>query len=241
VSGIVAARVIPRTLEIMDRGAIEAVDSFRPTGLPTDVEALLLIELDGHPRAIEDEAQKVVEACEHEGARVEMAADDESRQRLWNARRSVSPALHHTGLKKINEDIVVPRNKMAPMLGFLQKLSADSGIRIVSFGHAGDGNIHVNIMPPPDDAEKIRQARGLVREMFRKVLELGGTISGEHGVGLTKAEYIDMEVPPRELGLMRDIKKLFDPGNILNPGKIFPAPGKATSAVEEAKKGAAGS
>jgi glycolate oxidase len=234
VSGIIASRIIPRTLEIMDRGAIEAVNSFAPTGLPEEVEALLLIELDGHPRAIEEEGERVVEACSAQGGRVEMAGDDESRERLWAARRGVSPALHHTGMKKINEDIVVPRSQMAPMLGFLAELSQKTGIKIVNFGHAGDGNIHVNVMVPPDDDDLLRQAHDVVREMFRKVIELGGTISGEHGVGMTKAEYIEMEIHPRELGLMRDIKKLFDPQGIMNPGKIFP---KARSPYETTMPG----
>jgi glycolate oxidase len=221
VAKITAARIIPRTLEFMDSGSIRAVEEFKPTGLPTDIEALLLIELDGHHRAIEAEATRVVDICEGLGARVEAASDDLARERLWEARRAVSPALHNLGLRKINEDIVVPRSRLPEMLGELGRLSEESGIMIVNFGHAGDGNIHVNIMVERDDEEKYRKALALLRDMFSAVLSLGGTISGEHGVGLTKAEYIGMEVGKRELELMKSVKRVFDPRGLLNPGKIF--------------------
>jgi glycolate oxidase len=221
VSEITSARIIPRTLEFMDREAIAAVENYKPTGLPTEIEALLLIELDGHPQAIKQEAERVVEICRNQGAEVEMAADENARDRLWRSRRAVSPALHYLGLKKINEDIVVPRSRLPEMLGGLKRLSSESGIKIINFGHAGDGNIHVNIMVEKDDEERQKKALSLVKEMFQRVLDLGGTISGEHGVGLTKAEFIDMEIKKRELELMRGIKGLFDPDNVLNPGKIF--------------------
>lgn len=221
VSGIISSRIIPRTLEFMDREAIAAVESFRPAGLPTDAEAVLLIELDGHPRAIEQEAEKVVALCEELGAEVQAAGDESAREKLWESRRAISPALHHLGLRKINEDIVVPRSNLPRMLAFLREISQKSGIKIVNFGHAGDGNIHVNIMAPRDDEEAFRKAEALVGEIFQHVLSLDGTISGEHGVGLAKAGYIGMEIKKRELELMRGIKRLFDPGDVLNPGKIF--------------------
>lgn len=221
VAGIIAARIIPRTLEFMDREAIRAVEAFKPTGLPKDLDALLLIELDGHPRAIEQEAERVVAAIRHEGGEVEIAPDATARERLWECRRAVSPALHNLGLGKINEDIVVPRSRLAEMLGYMKALSSRSGIKIVNFGHAGDGNIHVNIMYEREDPDERHKAEGLVKDIFTRVLELGGTLSGEHGVGLTKAPYIGMEIRERELALMLGIKKLFDPNNILNPGKIF--------------------
>ena len=141
---------------------------------------------------------------------------------LWESRRAVSPALHKMDMKKINEDVVVPRDRLSEMLVYLSELSESTGVPIVNFGHAGDGNIHVNIMASKQDPEHARRAEGLLGEMFKKVLELGGTISGEHGVGLTKAAYIGMEVGERELELMRGLKALFDPHGIMNPGKVLP-------------------
>lgn len=221
VSETIAARILPRTLEFMDAEAIRAAEKFKPTGLPVGVEALLLVELDGPPQGIEKEADRVVGICEGLGGRVEMAADEAARERLWECRRAVSPALYHLNPTKISEDIVVPRSRLAEMLGALRRLSGETGLRIVNFGHAGDGNIHVNIMVDRDDREQYERALALVKEIFGVVLGLGGTISGEHGIGLTKADYIGMEINKGELGLMKGIKRLFDPGNILNPGKIF--------------------
>lgn len=221
VSEIIASKIIPRTLEFMDSGAVSAVESHRPSGLPTDALALLLIELDGHPSAVAEEAEKVAGICTSLGARVDTAQSSQEKDKLWEARRSVSPALYHINPTKIGEDVVVPRNRIPEMLRTLAALSEKYGIRIVNFGHAGDGNIHVNVMVDRDDAELYPRAMELVKDVFRAVLDLGGTISGEHGVGLTKAEYIGMEVPPAELALMKGVKKLFDPENILNPGKIF--------------------
>jgi len=222
VSMIITSRVIPRTLEFMDREAIDAVERFQPLGLPEDVEALLLIEVDGHPGAIKKEAERVADICMKLNADVRMAEDGEARNRLWEFRRAVSPALYHISPTKISEDIVVPRSEIPKMLHGLKKLSEESGIKIVNFGHAGDGNIHVNIMVDKTSEEEYRKGERIVRDIFKLTLASGGTISGEHGIGITKAPYIGMEIKGRELALMRGIKGIFDPGNILNPGKIFP-------------------
>lgn len=222
VSRIVSAGIIPRTLEFMDREAIKAVEKFQPLGIPDNVEALLLVEVDGHAEAIKKEAGKVADICMKLGADVRMADDEGARNRLWECRRRVSPALYHLSPGKIGEDIVVPRDRVPQMLTSLRRLSEETGIKIVNFGHAGDGNIHVNLMVDRSDEEEQRKAEALVREIFSLTLGLGGTISGEHGVGITKAPYIGMEIKQSELNLMKGIKKLFDPKNILNPGKIFP-------------------
>ena len=222
VSKIISTKIIPRTLEFMDREAIIAVENFKPVGLPQDVEAILLIELDGHPAAIAKEAEKIVDICQNLGAEIEMAEDENARDNLWAARRAISPALYHIKPTKINEDIVVPRNMVPEMLKRLRKLSEESGIKIVNFGHAGDGNIHVNIMVDKADKEEYVKGLSLVEQIFKDTLSLGGTISGEHGIGLTKAGYIGMEISNPELEIMEAIKKVFDPKNILNPGKIFP-------------------
>jgi glycolate oxidase len=223
VSKIMASRIIPRTLEFMDGEAIRAVENFKPVGFPRDAEAILLIELDGHPAVITKEAEKVAEICEHLGAEISMAKDDEARTKLWEARRAISPALYHISPTKINEDIVVPRNRIPDMLQRLRKLSEENGVKIVNFGHAGDGNIHVNIMVDKKNREEYKKGLDLVGQIFKETLELGGTISGEHGIGLTKAPYLDMEISETGLSIMKSIKKVFDPKNILNPGKIFPS------------------
>lgn len=219
---VLAQGIIPRTLEFLDRAAIQAVETYRPTGIPMDAEALLLIELDGHPQAITKEAEKISEVIRRLQGEVTMAEDDDAREKVWEARRAVSPALYHLKPTKINEDIVVPRSKIPEMLNILKRLSDETGITIVNFGHAGDGNIHVNIMVDKNNKEEYDKGLKLIKDIFKATIELGGTISGEHGVGLTKAGYISMEIPPHELDLMKKIKGVFDPKNILNPGKIFP-------------------
>jgi glycolate oxidase len=222
VSKIISAKIVPRTLEFMDREAIKVVENYRPIGLPKDVEAILLIELDGHPSAITKEAEKISGICRGLGAEIEMAEDEEARNDLWAARRAVSPALYQISPTKINEDIVVPRNRVSEMLKRLSKLSERSGVKIVNFGHAGDGNIHVNIMVDKKDKVQYEKGLELVEQVFKDVLSLGGTISGEHGIGLTKSAYIGMEISRKEIEIMESIKKVFDPQKILNPGKIFP-------------------
>jgi glycolate oxidase len=222
VKQILSTGIIPRTLEFIDGQAIRAVEKYRPVGLPLDVEATLLIELDGQPSVIAGEAEKISSLCRRLTGEMIMAEDEHAREKIWEARRAISPALYHLMPSKINEDIVVPRSRIPEMLKALRRLSDESGIAIVSFGHAGDGNIHVNLMVDRNDKEQFEKARELIKEIFRITLDLGGTISGEHGVGLTKMEYISMEIPPDELELMKKIKKIFDPDNILNPGKIFP-------------------
>ncbi|MDA8079980.1 MAG: FAD-binding protein [Nitrospiraceae bacterium] len=223
VKAILGRGIVPRTLEFMDGGAISAVEQYRPVGFPMDAGAMLLIELDGHPAAITKDAERISEICKGLKGEVTMAEDEAARERIWEARRAISPALYHLMPAKINEDIVVPRSRVPDMLGILRGLSEETGIMIINFGHAGDGNIHVNLMVDRNNKEEYEKARDLVARIFGKTLELGGTISGEHGVGLTKSDYISMEVAPAELEMMRRIKAAFDPKNILNPGKIFPA------------------
>src|SRR4030042_195195 len=199
VSKIISSKIIPRTLEFMDHETIRAVENFKPVGLPDDVEAILLIELDGHPAVITEEAEKIIDICRNLGGEGEMAEDEDARDSLWAARRAISPALYHINPTKINENIVIPRTLVPEMLKRLRKLSEESGIKIVNFGHAGDGNIHVNIMVDRANKEEYQKGLSLVEKVFHETLSLGGTISGEHGVGLTKANYIGMEISETEL------------------------------------------
>ncbi len=221
VTTIIKNRIIPRTLEFMDRTTIEALEAYQHSGL-SGSEAVLIIELDGPARTVERESEQVVKICQQKGASLEVADDSISQQSIWATRRSISPALFHISPTKINEDIVVPVTAIPDMIEFLEKLSSENQIPIASFGHAGDGNIHVNIMVNSEDREFYERGRALVKEIFKEALRLGGTISGEHGVGITKADYIDMEIHNNEMDLMRGIKRLFDHKMILNPGKVFP-------------------
>ncbi len=219
VSDIIASRIIPSTLEYMDGDCIRAVAKTLQLDLPTHADAYLLIEVDGSPEETEKELLKIREICyRHNAEEIQVAEDEERRQKLWKARRSISQAIHRMGLSRINEDIAVPRSRIPDMLDFLQRFSKANHLKILVFGHAGDGNLHVNIL---SDAKNLSRAEAAVEEIFREVIRLEGTISAEHGVGIVKAPYIGMEVAPPALSMMKGIKKVFDPRGILNPGKIF--------------------
>ena len=222
VSEIIRSKIIPATLEFMDQSAIRCVEDYTHIGLPVEAGALLLIEVDGDQDAVEKEINLIGGLCKKFNAsKVLIAANKEEREKLWVARRSISPALGRLKPTKINEDIVVPRNKIPQIIKQLRKIGEDFRIKIVNFGHAGDGNLHVNIMTDKRDKEEFDRAQKAVKEIFSAALKLGGTLSGEHGVGLTKSSYIHMEIEPVVLQKMEQIKNLFDPNNIMNPGKIF--------------------
>lgn len=221
VSKIISSKIIPRTMEFMDRDCIEAIENYKPTGLPLDVEAILLIELDGHPMTIKKEAEMVLDICRILGGEAVVAEDSIAREKLWEARRAISPALYHIKPTKINEDIVVPRDKMPLILRELKDLSEKSRIKIISFGHAGDGNIHANIMVDINNKEEFEKGKEIARKIFEITLKLGGSISGEHGIGTTKSAYLGMEIKEREMQIMKAVKGVFDPKGMMNPGKIF--------------------
>jgi glycolate oxidase len=221
VAKIIAAKVIPRAVEFIDRSALDVVEAYKPTGLPKDCEAVLLIELDGYPATIRKEAERVASVCSSLGGDITVAEDRFAREQLWEARRALSPALRNLNRRKINEDIVVPLDQLTFALKELRRLSEKSGIPIISFGHAGDGNIHVNIMIEKDNPYEYQRGLSLVREIFEMTIAAGGAISGEHGIGILKEPYIEMELKEQELALMRSIRQIFDPKGTLNPGKIF--------------------
>jgi len=186
-------------------------------------DALLIVECDGTPAAVEEEMARVIAACTESGAlAVRRAATPAAREELWAVRRQLSLALRATGLLKINHDVVVPRGRIPELFETVARLKATYSLRIASFGHAGDGNIHVNLMiDPGDPAARARAARA-ERELFERVVALEGSISGEHGIGFAKAPYLDIELSAEEIALMKRIKAAFDPHGILNPGKIVP-------------------
>mgnify|MGYP001805906308 CR=1 FL=1 len=223
VSAIMAQPVTPCALEIMDGSAIEMVSRYAGLDLPPGAGALLMIEVDG-PAACIQEAQRVVgDAARVEGLlELRLAETTEEVAALWKTRKALSPALRHIAPKKINEDVVVPVSRMGEFIDGLEQLARETGIRIVNFGHAGNGNIHVNLLIDPDDAEEVARAAHCLDAVFALVLRLGGTLSGEHGVGLEKRDFVDRELDPVALRLMHAIKSQFDPAGILNPGKSLP-------------------
>ncbi len=219
VSSIIANRILPRALEFMDRAALRAVETHLGEDISGGAAAMLIVEVDGPSTSTEREIERVAEIAGRAGAsRVKRAANEAERERLWKARRSLSPALYTIKPKKINEDIVVPRSRIPDILREIGEIAKRHDLLIVNFGHAGDGNIHTNIMVDEGDAPRAETA---VKEIFEAVLGMKGSISGEHGIGLSKAAYLPMELGPDALKTMKRIKDALDPNNILNPGKIF--------------------
>jgi glycolate oxidase len=222
VSSIIAAKIVPRTLEFIDEECIRAVGLYTGFSVVKGTKALLLIEVDGSAETARRDALRVMSICEDNGAfEVNKAETEAERDNLWSVRRSISPALYAISKGKVNEDICVPRSNLTRMLEKIAEIGERYGLRIANFGHAGDGNIHVNILIDPSLPEELESAEAAAGDIFRETVNLGGTLSGEHGIGNTKSKYLNIEVKPRELKLMKDIKALFDPNGILNPGKIF--------------------
>jgi len=216
---ITAARIIPRAVEFVDRGALRAAEGYLRSEMSGGAGAMLLIETDG-PAASADRERDVIETlCREAGATKIIRADSrEEQEPLWKLRRSISPALYALKPRKLNEDIVVPVSRIPALLQEVDAIAARSGLLVVTFGHAGDGNVHVNVM---HDESDLRSAEQAVREVFEAVVRLQGSITGEHGVGLAKAAYLPLEAGPDAIAAMKRIKQALDPNNILNPGKIF--------------------
>lgn len=222
VTMIIRERIVPSTIELMDQATIEVVENHLRMGLPLDAEALLLIEIDGRPSVLDEDAAHIGEICRRCGcSSVEVAHSDEERDRLWKARRSVSPALGRIRPGKINEDVTVPRTRIPDLIRAIRRLADKYSLIIVCFGHAGDGNIHTNIMLDKSDPDERSRASKAVEELFRMVLDLGGTLSGEHGIGIAKSPFLKWEIGEEGLKTMWRIKQALDPLNILNPDKMF--------------------
>lgn len=224
VSAIMAQPITPCALEFMDRAAIEVVREFSKLDINPGIDALLMIEIDGSEHCLEQSVNSVANASRNSGlVDLRIAKSDDEISKLWMARQSLSPALRKVAPKKINEDVVVPVSEIPALIDGLKQISDRFGIQIVNFGHAGNGNIHVNLLTDPDDQTMMQQTIDCLDATFDLVLGLGGTLSGEHGIGLEKREYIERELCPASISLMLNIKRQFDPAGILNPGKIFPS------------------
>ncbi len=220
VSSIMAQAVTPCALEFMDASAIAMVSRYSKLDLPEGAGALLMIEVDGPAACIHEAQAAVAAAAQCDGLlELRLAESAEEVAALWKTRKALSPALRHIAPKKINEDVVVPVSRMGEFIEALDRLAHESGIRIVNFGHAGNGNIHVNLLIDPNDPDEVARAATCLDAVFSLVLRLDGTLSGEHGIGLEKRDFVERELDPVALRLMHDLKRCFDPAGILNPGK----------------------
>ncbi|MDJ0860997.1 MAG: FAD-linked oxidase C-terminal domain-containing protein [Gammaproteobacteria bacterium] len=223
IARIMAQPVTPCVLEFIDDTGISLVRQHAAVDLPEAAGGLLLLEVDGAEACIEEAARAVARAAEGAGLmEFATAAGAEDAAELWSARKALSPALRSLAPKKINEDIVVPVSRLPELISGLQRLSREFGILIVNFGHAGNGNIHTNLLVDPDNAGAMERAYRCLAQVFHLVLKLQGTLSGEHGVGIEKRDFVNLEIEPATLRLMQRIKSQFDPNGILNPGKMFP-------------------
>jgi len=222
VSRIISAGILPATLEFLDNATICCVEDYKGIGLPRDAAAMLLIETDGIKEAAQKEAKAIVEICkENKASSVESAQSEEQRDELWAARRSALAAITRLNPSLVQEDVVVPRNKLADMAIAAAEIGKKYNLKTATYGHAGDGNLHPSFLVDVRRPEEMERARKGVRELFETALALGGTLSGEHGVGTEKAPYLRMELNEATFNAMQSLKKAWDPNNVLNPGKIF--------------------
>ncbi|MEW6045031.1 MAG: FAD-linked oxidase C-terminal domain-containing protein [Bacillota bacterium] len=222
VSAIIRARIIPATLEFLDRGTLEAVEAFAHVGLPTGVEAMLLMAQDGPREAVDRDVERMAAICREQGALdVQVAASPEEGDRLMAARRYALSALARQRPTTILEDATVPRSRLAEMVRAIQAAARRHGVEICTFGHAGDGNLHPTCLTDEKDATEMERVEAAFEEIFAAAIELGGTITGEHGVGLAKREYLGWRLSPAAMGVMRAIKQALDPQGLLNPGKVL--------------------
>jgi glycolate oxidase len=222
VSAIIAAKIIPCTLEFLDNTTIRCVEDYVKIGLPVEAEALLLMETDGHPAAVKDEARLMERIARREGATsVQLAQSVEEAAKLAAARRSAFSALARIAPTIILEDATVPRSELARMIRFIQDASRRHMVRIGTFGHMGDGNLHPTFLTDERNVHEMHRVEAAMEEIFSYAVQLGGTITGEHGVGLAKKRFLPSTIGDDSLTLMRQLKRTLDPDNLLNPGKIF--------------------
>jgi glycolate oxidase/D-lactate dehydrogenase len=220
VTKIMTSGVFPSALEFMDNACIRAVNSYKKLGLPEDKVGLLLIEIDGHPIAVDEEVLEVASLLEKMGVSVKVAKTKEEEEELWAARRALGPAISKLGTGKVNEDIVVPRSRLAEYIPAVNKLARRYNLVCAIFGHIGDGNLHVNFMFDKSDPKEVGKVEKAVEELFKLTIDFGGSITGEHGVGITKKPFLSLQLGEVGMELVKGVKKLFDPRNLFNPGKL---------------------
>ena len=222
VSAIIAAQIIPCTLEFLDRMTIHCVEDYAKIGLPLDCEALLLIESDGHPAAVADEAAQMEKICRERGClEVRVAKDDVEATKLASARRSAFSALARVAPTTILEDATVPRSELGKMIRFVEAIAKKYKLRIGTFGHMGDGNLHPTFLTDERNHEEMHRVEEAFKEIFDEAIRLGGTITGEHGVGLAKKSFLPKFLGDAQMRVHRELRKVLDPNGVLNPGKMF--------------------
>ena len=235
VSKIIAAKIIPSTMEIMDKATINCVEDYVKIGLPRQMAALLLIEVDGHPAMVEEESQGVKTILEQvRAAEIHVAKSTAEANSLAAARRTALSALARVSPTTLLEDATVPRSRLAETFAEIERLTAKYGLKVGTFGHAGDGNLHPTVLCDERDSDEMHRAHAFYDDLYDQVLAWGGTVSGEHGIGLAKKEYLARQIGAGGVKVMKRIKDAFDPQGILNPGKIFVDDDPCTQAhVEE--------
>jgi glycolate oxidase len=222
VAAVIAGRIVPATLEFMDNFTIRAVEDFSGAGLPVNAAAMLLVELDGHPAQVEEDAQQVEKICRSMGAKsVRVAEDAAERDRVWAARRSALSALAKLKPTLVLEDATVPRSRIPDMVRSIQEIGRRYDLEIGTFGHAGDGNLHPTILTDKRDEAEWKRVESAIDDIFEEALQMGGTLSGEHGTGTAKSRYLEKETSSGTILLSARMKRALDPNNILNPGKII--------------------
>ena len=221
VSEIIAAKIIPSTMEIMDKATINCVEDYVKIGLPREMAALLLIEVDGHPAVVAEEAEALDRILQAKAVEVQLAKDAEEAASLAAARRTALSALARVSPTTLLEDATVPRSKLAETFAEIERLTEKYQLTVGTFGHAGDGNLHPTVLCDERDEDEMRRAHAFYDELYEQVLAWGGTVSGEHGIGVAKIDYLARQIGPGGVSVMRRIKDAFDPKGLLNPGKII--------------------
>jgi len=222
INRVISSKIYPSVLEFMDRNSISASSEYMGVSLNNDINASVLIEIDGNEIEVKERKNRFIEVLKGcEILNYKIAETEEEQEELWEIRRNISPAISSLSPKKINEDIVVPVSKIPETVEFVDKLAKEYNLLIILFGHFGDGNIHTNLMVDPDNPEEMRKSEIVLNEIFRYVISKKGSITGEHGVGISKKPFMKYQFSNREIELFKQVKRVFDPENLLNPGKIF--------------------
>ncbi|MEI8389675.1 MAG: FAD-linked oxidase C-terminal domain-containing protein [bacterium] len=222
ITGIISAKITPATLDIMDKNTMETIENFHHIGLPSDMEAVLVIETDGFKESVKVQTQQIIDICNQFGAKnIRVSKNQQEADEIWFARRSAFGAVARLRPNVLTEDAVVPRDKIPEFISKIRKISDKYNLTVCIMGHAGDGNIHPNFSLDLRDKKEAENFEKAAEELFDAAIELGGSLSGEHGIGMLKSSFMKKALDENSIKYMKEIKKLFDPKNILNPGKIF--------------------